>query len=80
MNVINKIIIVCAVVLITLIMVIVFGMGGMEPEIAMIPALNTPALILRGVMPFWAIPLVLCIFFALIIKVVKKDAASNSDN
>jgi hypothetical protein len=57
-----------------------FGRGGMEPGMAIIPSLNTPALILRGMIPFWAIPLVLLIFFAVIIKVINKDSASNSEN
>jgi TRAP-type C4-dicarboxylate transport system permease small subunit len=81
MNVINKIIVICVAILLTLIVVIVLGRGGMEPEVAIIPALNTPALLLRLMMPIWAIPLVLITLFAVIIKVLKKsDATSNTDS
>jgi len=60
-------------------MVILLGRGGLEPEVAIIPALNAPALLLRLMMPIWAIPLVLAILFALVIKILKKDTARNSD-
>ena len=80
MNVINKIIVICVAILFTLLLVIVLGRGGMEPEMAIIPALNTPALLLRLMMPLWAIPLVLLTLFAVIIRILKTDATSNSDS
>ena len=79
MNVINKIIVISSVTLFALIVVIVLGRGGMEPEMAIIPSLNSPALFLRAMMPFWTIPLVLFIVFAVLIKIVKKDAVTNLD-
>lgn len=76
---INKILVISICTLLTLIIVLVLGRGGMEPEMAIIPVLNTPALLLRALIPFWAIPLVLMIIYAVIIKNIKKDTARNTN-
>jgi len=74
---INKILVGSICTLLTLIIILVLGRGGMEQEMAIIPVLNTPALLLWALIPFWTIPLGLMIIYALIIKIIKKDTGRN---
>jgi hypothetical protein len=51
----KSIIIVNWVVLITLVLIIVLGHGGMEPDVAIIPQLNSVALFLRFTLLIWMV-------------------------
>ena len=65
----------CLILIALLSLVILFGRGGMEPELALIPVLNTPALLLRTTVFFWFAPLALCVLIGIIFKVFgSKDA------
>ena len=76
MAMLTRLLIICIATVLVLLAVLLLGRGGMEAELALVPALNTPAFILRSYLPFWFVPLSLIVFVSLMVKVFSSESES----
>ena len=73
----KRIILVNWTILISIILVILLGHGGLEPEVAIIPSLNSTALILRTTMPVWLVALSVVTLICGVSYIAKSTTSKN---